>query len=72
MFLQKNHFRLFPKTTTVKHAVFKLFMKQALECVLDFCRNTLAVLHNRYFFHTSFQIFETSLAFILKQPVLYM
>ncbi len=56
----------------MKHTVFELFMKQALECVLDFCWNTLAVLHKSlFFFHPSFQIFETLLAFILKHPVLY-
>ncbi len=41
----------------MKRAVFELFMKQALECVLDFCRNTQAVSHNRYFFLHQFPDF---------------
>ncbi len=49
----------------MKRAVFELFMKQILECVLDFCGNTLAVLHNRYFLHTS--SFSNSAASVIKQ-----
>ncbi len=55
----------------MERAVFELFMKQALECVLDFCRNMLAALHNRYFFSHPFPDFWNFTCVYFETPCIY-